>query len=212
MLSLLGVTVPQGISQPESQRPDTGTPSGSRTPGGTRTDLAGCPETPSPLTAITPLNANGTTTATNPTLWFYIPYSDSDVTFVQLSIVDYREIELFRFTDIQLGEMPRIIGISLPEDTIALEANTQYRWYFTLSCQPPDLLDSEDPIQLNGFILPTIQTNSPGDLVWYDNLNAITSQYQANPDDANAQSAWIELLESIGLSHLADVPLFEPDE
>ncbi|HBL60555.1 MAG TPA: hypothetical protein DDZ80_19485, partial [Cyanobacteria bacterium UBA8803] len=183
--------------------PDTDTPDGQRAPGGTRPELTeACPQTNQPVTALVPENGKGLTSAEHPVLWFYIPYAPKDIESIEFSLHNREETTTIYRTSLQLTKIPGAIGIPLPPDLkYSLQLNETYHWYFIVNCHPKKT--SEDDIVLDGWITRV----QPSSNLWYDDLTNLAQRYLANPENAELQKAWIDLLKDIGLEELGQEPL-----
>lgn len=200
-----------GWTQPGSQMiadlqpaPDSGTPEGSRTPGGTR---GNCKQTNKSLTALVPENGKGLTTAEHPVFWFYIPNAAEDIHSIEFSLHprsgDDESTTLYR-TTLQLTKTPGIIGVPLPPSPEhSLKLNQIYHWLLIVNCdrQPT----SENVLELNGWV--TRVQPSPNQVIWYDELTNLAKRYLSNPQNPEVKKAWTELLKSVGLEGLAQAPL-----
>lgn len=183
---------------------DTGTPDGHRTPGGTRPELAkDCKPTDKPLTALVPKNGNGLTTSEHPVFWFYIPYAPQDVHSIEFSLHDREEKTTIYRTSLQLTKTPGIIGISLPPiSEHSLKLNQSYHWYFSVNCKPKQNT-AENDIILDGWVTRVEQNSN----LWYDELTNLANRYLSEPQNPQVKNAWVEMLRSVGLEEIAQVPL-----
>jgi hypothetical protein len=206
--SASGWTQPGGsqlvVDQPPA--PDTGTPSGQRTPGGTRPELtAACKPTDKPLTALIPENGKGLTTAEYPVFWFYIPYAVGEIESIEFSLHDRNEMTTLYRTSVKLTQTPGVIGISLPQSPeYTLKINESYHWYFTINCQSKETSE-EDDIVLDGWVTRVEQDSN--EVIWYDELTNIGKRHLSEPENSEVKRAWMELLKSVGLEGLEQEPI-----
>ena len=186
--------------------PDTGTPDGQRTPGGSRPELSqACKPTDKPLTALVPENGKGLTTADYPIFWFYIPYSADEIHSIEFSLHDRNETATLYRTSIQLTQTPGVIGISLPQNAkYALKVNESYHWYFTVKCEPEETSE-EDDVVLEGWV--TRVEKGSNLVLWYDELTNLAERYLSEPGNSEVKRAWVELLKSVGLEGIAQEPV-----
>jgi hypothetical protein len=157
----------------------------------------------------------GLTRAERPTFWFYVPYA----TGVSGEFVLTQNDRLRYKAQFKLSQTPGIVSVELPPSTQPLELDQTYRWYFSISCQPED-----EPVSafvsgwikrvkpnstlerklgnaaLSGDIEPYTQQN-----LWYDALDLLAKRQKSKPNDPD----WQSLLESIGLSNVANEPVVE---
>lgn len=176
--------------------PDTGTPDGQRTPGGSRPELITCKNTNQPLTALVPKNAKGLTAVEHPSFWFYIPYSPEDVESIEFSLHNRDEKSTLYRTSLQLTKIPGIIEISLPPSSdYSLQLNQTYHWYFTVECK-----SNKQLLILDGWIT---RVNLSSEL-WYDQLTNLAKQYFLNRQNTEVKQAFLNLLKSVGLETLVE--------
>lgn len=202
-----------GWTQPDSQviadqppAPDTGTPNGQRTPGGSRPELSqACKPTDKPLTALVPENGKGLTTADYPIFWFYIPYAADEIHSIEFSLHDRNEMDTLYRTSVQLTQTPGIIGISLPQNAkYVLKINESYHWYFTVKCRTEETSE-EDDIVLDGWV--TRVERGSNSVIWYDELTNLAQRYLSDPENSELKKAWEDLLKSVGLEKMAQEPV-----
>lgn len=188
--------------------PITGTPDGNRTGGGTRpAELPSrCRQTAHPPTALVPEDGKGATAVEFPTLWFYIPYTNQDIDTIEFSLHDQNDTTTLYRSSIQLVATPGVINVALP---VALEMNETYQWRLVINCEP-DPSGYRD-FALDGWIMRTTpNTMFEWDGVWYDALTDVATRYRSDPQNTALHSAWVELLEHVGLSDLASDPILFP--
>jgi hypothetical protein len=185
--------------------PETGTPNGQRTPGGTRPELkTACKQTDPPLTALVAENGKGLTTAEYPSFWFYIPYAPEDIHSIEFSLHNREETNTLYLTSLQLTKTPGAIGISLPPSPErSLKLNERYHWYLIVNCQPKETFEND--IVLDGWV--TRVQRSPNQIIWYDTLTNLAKRYILEPQNTEVKNAWIKLLSSVGLEKLAQAPV-----
>ena len=180
-----------------------------------------CPKINTPLTALvlrvkkSPYFSNvwGLTLEKSPTLWFYIPYSPTDVSSGELIIWDETDADKRKHQKIYQGNFslqntPGIISLSLPHQ-VKLEKDRRYHWYLSV----PIKCDSENAeVGVNGWVwIDTKRLNlaSPilsGKLskqeqavilaehgIWQDVLTLVSQTSEAD---------WKQLLTEINLKHL----------
>ena len=204
----------------EPESPDTGTPEGDRTVGGTRPE-ATCKETDKPLTALFANNGRDFTLSEYPTFLFYVPYPPEEIGTIEFLLLDRSERRTIYRTNLRLSDRPGIIQVSLPANAEnALEEGEIYRWRLNLDCVPDRSVDPE--LVLNGWIkrvaldAPETEASAADPLgeyqlyrdngIWYDAIAHLAQLYFANPDNGSLNQAWLELLNELGL----EVAIGEP--
>jgi len=203
---------------------DPGLPS-RREGGGTR---GNCLQGQYPLTALVPDTSFGQTVEVSPTLLWYVPQIAAEA--AEFVLLDENENEVYK-TTFPIPETGGIVSLRLPPVTQAatgapiatsrLEANQYYHWYFSLICDPND---RSGDIFTEGWIQriePTAtlvnQLGTPSDRprvlkqvgIWYDAIAASAALRQAEPNDQTYQNEWANLLETVGLAHLAEAEIVE---
>jgi hypothetical protein len=181
-----------------------------------------CPPIQPALTALIPKTNLGLTTKDYPTLWFYVPYSATDIPKAELMVLDENQRPMLEKPIIvQLSGTPGIMGITLPSTAKPLEFEQKYRWYFELVCDPEN--PSNNPT-VDGWIqrvqpsqeLMTQLENSPTQSsylmyaengIWYDTVTNIIQTMAVNPSDATLTQDWSDLLEAVGLQELREASL-----
>ncbi|MEB3886221.1 DUF928 domain-containing protein [Lyngbya sp. CCY1209] len=201
----------------EFDPPDRGT-DGNRQGSSSRT---GCPEVPQPLTALIPETNFGLTAAERPTFLFYVPYSSEPPREVELVLLDEAENEIFN-QKITPAEIPGIISISLPDGAEPLEVGKTYRWQFSYICNPRIraeddyvegaiervAIDDELSRQLEAVNTPSERAELYAKAgLWYETLTELAKMRQMQPQNPETLAEWRELLDSVGLGHLAEEPL-----
>ncbi len=158
---------------------------GGRVPGTGRSAV--CPTTPLLITALVPYEdtkakASTKTTAAQPIVWVYVPYSKSQgQTFeLELSITDEQAEDPTKRTTypIPLPEKPGIMPIALPSNT-QLEVGKSYGWSLDAKCDSRKSVDIQFTIE-RVAALP----NSPSPI----------SKSQTNIDFYNQRGIWINTM------------------
>jgi hypothetical protein len=212
-----------GIFQPrESGAPDR------RIGGGSR----GCSvgdngESGQPLTAIVPESLVGLTVSQAPSFFWYVPKHDAPA--VEFALLDEERQTVIYETTFQTRGQAGLISLQLPENAnlIPLELNKKYRWYFSIVCKPEDRAGD---VAVEGWIQrvePSAQlqerlaaAQSDRDRaaiyaqegIWHETIALLVQQRLADPDNPQLEREWNQLLQSIGLDHLAQLSLWETSE
>jgi hypothetical protein len=198
-----------GSTQPGSQviadpprSPDSGTPDGQRTQGGTRPELSeACKPTDKPLSALVPANGKGSTAAEHPVFWFFIPDAPEDIQSIVFSLHDRNDTTTLYRTSLPLTRTQGVIGIPLPSSPeYSLKLNESYHWRLIINCAQTET--SKDPIvlELEGWVTRVQQ--SPN--FWYDELTNLAKRYLSEPENPEVKKAWVELMQSVDLEWLTN--------
>jgi hypothetical protein len=199
-------------TQPSSQviadlrSPETGTPDGQRTPGGTRggackqTDK----QTDQPFTALVPEKAKGSTAAEHPVFWFFIPDAPEDIQSIEFSLHDSNDTTTLYRTSLPLTRTQGVIGIPLPSSPeYSLKLNESYHWRLMINCDQTETSINPNRLELEGWVTRVQQ--SPN--FWYDELTNLAKRYLSEPQNPEVKKAWVELLKSVGLEGMAQEPI-----
>lgn len=196
--------------------PDQGYPPGSLRGGASRGD---CPQVATPLTALAPPAGWGLTIRDRPTFWFYVPYSLTDDRPGEFVLLDADRNYVYQTSNIRSAGAG-IIQITLPPSVPPLAIGQRYQWTLMIGCE------SDNPIFTQGSIE---RIAPPADLsdrlarstpleqadllanqgIWYDALTTLAELHIADPTDRTIAANWYTLMQSVGLSDLADQPLLD---
>ncbi len=185
-----------------------------REPAGSR---GGCEMTDMPFTPFLPVTNSefsGYTLAEHPTFWFYVPYKTDKVKsgHFSLSLEGDSDNNLYE-TTVKFPETPGFVSISIPLTEKSLEKNQKYRWKFRIVCASDDSslsvyhTGTVERTDLPGFETQ-VKTATLGERInlyvrnkiWYD-VSADLAKIYSTPQ------AWLNLLDTIGLKQLAQVPI-----
>ena len=163
-----------------------------------------------PATALVPQNNLVTTVSETPTLFFYIPQTQTKT--AEFVLMDNQNNELFQ-TKIALPGKSGVMKLVVPS-TVKLEENKTYRWEFSIICNTQDrsgdryIQGTLQRTPLNRELKAKLVAAKPlqqAELfakakIWHESL-AIAAQLRGtNP------KAWEELLKSVGLGAIASKP------
>ncbi|MEM8640314.1 MAG: DUF928 domain-containing protein [Cyanobacteria bacterium P01_G01_bin.54] len=187
---------------------------GRRVGGGTRSGRTPneCLANSNALVALSPVDNLGITASNTPSLYFVLPdlTTNYDVNFVleDASSVERPNPVVYE-TRLETQNTVRFLAIHLPENTLI--EDKAYRWYFTLACEPYDVV-------LSGWLRQVAADNLTVDLtldtlnarltqvdaylasgLWSDAIAAIVELHQDYPNDPEAHAKWIALLDQLEL-------------
>ncbi|MEM9164303.1 MAG: DUF928 domain-containing protein, partial [Cyanobacteria bacterium P01_F01_bin.4] len=169
------------------------------------------------MQAITPDNFYGLTLSAHPTILTYLPASPAHTAL--FSLKDEAGNLLYSRV-IPLNGDSGILSVQIPADAPALEVGQHYHWFLTL--QFDDQVTPASPF-VDAWIqrvAPTAEQaqglaeNEPLQVaeilaqsgIWYD-AAATLSGLQADANEPTISQHWAELLTSVGLDEMVDVPL-----
>jgi hypothetical protein len=191
-----------------------------------------------PLTGLMPIRnklnqrirvpANQTlTVAANPTFFVYVP--ETTAKSAEFLLSDEQDNEVYQTTlrlptvlssDVPTSSVstPGIVRVSLPAN-VSLETGKNYRWVFALNCIAPDG-DLSGNLYVEGWIQRTelspdlktkVEQATPLEQaklyatarIWPETLMLASQLRSSKPDE------WEELLNSVGLTEIAQAPFIE---
>jgi Domain of Unknown Function (DUF928) len=173
---------------------------------------------PAALVAMLPQSYNGTTIAAHPTIMVYVPESTAKTAV--FSLKDDAGNMVYQ-QQLDVSGKAGLVAIALPSNAPALNLNQNYQWYMAL--QVDGALNPTTPY-VDGWIQrvaasPELTTamQQPDGLkqaevlgangVWYDCVAKLASLRASQPDRPELDKHWAELLESVGLQDVSQVPL-----
>lgn len=222
--SLLGATQNNAITTDNTHTislnfPDTGKRGAPKRTagGGTRSDDTTCftkeDEEP-PLVALMPNRDNiSKTTMSNPNFYVYLPTTTA--TEGEFILIDEDNNEIY-YTMISLPENPGIIRLQIPK-TVSLNKGHQYSWSFMVICDSRyrnrdkyvegilDYVEIDQQLetqlkQSSSLEKATLYAQA---ILWHETLDILAQMRTEHPQE------WQELLTSVGLEMLIDVPFIQ---
>jgi hypothetical protein len=196
---------------------DQGAPSGRSQGGASRGNC----EQYQGLRAIVPSSEGrvwGLTASEHPTIWVYLPSALTAETAIEFVLQDATDQELYR-TQFTTDTQPGLIRLAVPETAPAIEPDKSYLWTLAIYCNP---LQPSDSVFVQGNVqrsrltpeqqsqLAAATTLERSRLYaalgfWYDALTTLADLRQTDP--TQAETAWNELLQQVGLEAVADQPI-----
>ena len=159
----------------------------------------------------------GLTVNDRPDLFVYVP--ENSAAKAELIISDRDDNQIY------YGSLPTpveegILTIRLPK-SLDLQVSKQYKWKFVLVCS---LEDYSNKVEAQGWIERVEPgANLPSNMdrlqpierlnlyaeagIWHETLATLANLRLENPEDFNLSQQWTDLLESMGLDTVAQVPL-----
>lgn len=223
MSCLIALLINASLAQPTraqfSLPPGQGTPKGTAG-GGSRPAEQRCLQTPKSqdwLMAMAPTQSVGLTPNSSPTVWVYVPPTTA------------KTLEFSLFTKEREGiyqaylpiKTSGLVKIMLPPN-IVLTSNKPYQWTVALVCNPTrrtedwvvggwiqhQPLNTDLQRQLNQATAEQQVKLYTQTGFWYEALNRYLTLQQAQPQNSNLTTIWLDLLKSAGLT--AVPPLQKP--
>jgi hypothetical protein len=191
-----------------------------------------CPKDLSIIPLI-PKSKIGLTLTESPTFFAYVSHSSTQVEFTLQA--DETGTEVYKTTF--KADKPGIVEVSIPaigDRQKSLEIGQRYQWSFSVACNEDDasgeaLADASG----NYFVKGIVQRIEPqetlkNDLanpdpmaraiayakngIWYETLATLAQMQRLAPDDSRLRAEWTQLLQSQGLTSVADQPLVQSFE
>jgi Domain of Unknown Function (DUF928) len=173
---------------------------------------------PAALVAMLPQSYSGTTIAAHPTIMVYVPESTAKTAV--FSLKDDTGNMVYQ-QQLDVSGKAGLVAIALPANAPALAMNQNYQWYMAL--QVDGELNPSTPY-VDGWIQrvaasPALTTAmQQADVlkqaevlgangVWYDCVAKLAGLRASQPDRPDLDKHWAELLESVGLQDVTQVPL-----
>ncbi|MEB3210798.1 MAG: DUF928 domain-containing protein [Leptolyngbyaceae bacterium] len=160
------------------------------------------------------------TASASPNFWFYVPFTPGFPEQIEFILINEDEETIYqnKFT---VTDTPGIVRIQIPEDQVELEENRLYHWVFSAIC---DLENRSGDITIDGWVkrveldsnLEVFQDSNlsleafsafSDEKLWHETLTTIIFLKEAEPDNAQVQSQWNEMLVGIQLGDLVDAPI-----
>ncbi|WP_413198508.1 DUF928 domain-containing protein [Nostoc piscinale] len=175
-----------------------------------------------PFTALIPESQLGLTTVSNPSLFFYVPQTSAP----ELELVVQNETEQEVYTQkYKPNNRAGIISIRLPINSLAV--NKQYKWTFSVICNPTDKSQNKVVAGVVQRVLPDLQlvkklqqANRQERAVlyaaagiWHDALATVAQRRYLFPKNPEIASDWQELLTTPGIRlnpQIVQQPLISP--
>ncbi|WP_414581826.1 DUF928 domain-containing protein [Scytonema sp. PCC 10023] len=177
------------------------------------------------LTAIMPQANLGLTTVANPVLLFYVPKTSTQA---QLELVISDENKSNVLSKQYYKPSGKAGVVSIPVTTASLEPGKQYRWSFSVICNPK--ARSHDRvvegaikrIQPGDQLATQLKNASPQQLphfyaqagIWQDTIATLVRLRTSRPNDPELKADWEALLKTEGteLAEVVSAPLLQGQE
>ncbi|ABA23733.1 Protein of unknown function DUF928 [Trichormus variabilis ATCC 29413] len=166
------------------------------------------------VTPLLPKTNIGLTVAERPTIFVYVPQTNAKTALFALQ--DERGKQSYQRI-LHLSKKPGVIEIKLPSSVSALKIGQNYQWSLVMICT--EELEPDSP-WVSGWIRrveshrnlshqPTVQLASKlaNMGIWYDSLATLAELKRKQPNNPTVTTSWQELLRSVDLSAIAEVPL-----
>ena len=206
--------------------PSRGTPKGTSSAGGTRSepDLnQGCNSSNQSLVYLLDSGIRDFTLAAYPVFWFYNPDTTEEIAYLEFTLAETQTAKTIYRAAVNPQERAGIMGITLPrEEQYALELDKDYSWSLRVYCHQEQ---NEPNLVLEGWLRRLPLTSSlkkqlaasptqqyavyRENNILYDTLTNLAQLRQHQPNDPEIMQAWNQLLTDLGWQELAQKPIVE---
>ncbi len=170
-----------------------------------------------PLAPLLPVSAQGLTVASHPTVLAYLPQTSAKQ--VLFSWRDENNNDHYQ-TILPIDNQGGVISLTLPEDAPPLEVGKNYQWALAIMCDgrlQPDSPMIQGQIRRvaleatlsdrlkNANLLESAAIYGEAG-IWYETVATLAKLKTAQPGDQNLASNWQDLLTSVGLEKISQVP------
>jgi len=184
--------------------------SGQTSGGGTRGG-GDCASVPTNLIALMPRDNAGTTIASNPNFFVYVPEYEAEL--AEFEITDKSDKSVVYSTNLDISDTSGIVKLTLPED-VNLKTNKEYAWTFAVVCDPWDrgadksVQGTIKKVEISSDLENSLKGATPLEQaeiyaqarIWNETIATLAELRNSNPGE------WEELLISVGLKEIASEP------
>ncbi len=196
---------------PVTSAPSRSTGGGSR---GESCAIGKAAKSNSSVVKLLPKSNIGLTVEQRPSIMVYVPATTAQTAF--FSIQDENFNHHYQ-TSLQLPKQAGVMEIKLPDSVPALETGINYQYSLVMICgedlEPDSPLVSgwiqrvEPRNALNQKLSVELASQLASDGLWYDALSTLAELRKSQPSNQAVVNSWQQLLNSAGLSEIAQEPL-----
>lgn len=204
--------------------PDQGTPVGRLRGGASRSQCSSYES----LMALVPTTTDdrvwGLTTASHPSLWFYLPDEVPPNGSVEFVLQDQDDNYIYH-TQLPASSVQRgLAQFVVPETASPLEFDELYHWTLAVYCDPdkPSQAVFVSGTMQRVRVNPELQRQLDratglekvelyaANGIWYETFNLLTSLYQESPHESSLRETWFDTLAQYTLLNLRGMDESEP--
>jgi hypothetical protein len=170
------------------------------------------------LTALIPATERELTVAAYPTV--LVKISEPAARKAELTLWDGEGNGIYQ-TIVDLTTTPGITSFKIPQAAGALAVGKEYKWNLALICDPEErqrdiVLEGRlERVELSSALNNSLATASPLEKaklyaqngLWYDTVATLADLKRSLPQNTQIGAEWHELLQSVGLTELSQVPM-----
>lgn len=234
LLTLSVLVAPNLTTSVRSQNPVTtfepppgrDTPRGGTAGGGARPVASACSPSrnavkTATLTALSPGRHLGLTQSLRPKLLVYVPPTSAQT--MEFSLFDEKMKGVYQM-NLPVANRTGLVSIELPENAPSLVKDKPYYWTVALVCNPNER--TEDMVVGGWIERAELKESLQQELAqakgiervslyakqgfWYDAVNTLVEMQQTEPGNLAIARSWAELLKSVGLDAIANLPNSSP--
>ena len=189
-----------------------------------------CPTVAQPLTALVPEYRDNTgnqvwglTSMERPTLWFYVPYTNTAIVNMSFTLQDESNPTepkiIYQNLKLSPTRTPGVMSIVVPNSIEPLTTNKSYHWFLSVNvgCGPLFVDGWVQRVEPEPNLRQILARANPAARValytenglWYDALTTLATLRVSKPQDSALSQDWQNLLDAIELGYLASQPLSE---
>lgn len=210
----ISLELSQIFHPPKEDKPDHTSGAGSRNDKQCPSSSTNPSEKSPPFMALIPSNSLGLTLSGQPRFWVYIPPTSAKVAVLSLQTAEKTyQVQ----ASVPLTGTGEIVGLILSNESPPLEIGKTYQWVVVLVCgEQPSPNDPVVKARVRRVSKPEsdpLPSDSQTELtqaiwygkqgIWYDTLNALAQAKQKQPNNQEIESAWLDLLTSVGLEQIS---------
>ncbi|MGB3758069.1 MAG: DUF928 domain-containing protein [Rivularia sp. (in: cyanobacteria)] len=217
-LSLVSVWITPAQAGISFRPPVTSAPRSGSTGGGSRGEscaIGKASKSNSSVVKLLPKSNIGLTVEQHPSIMVYIPATTAQTAFFSIQDEDFNH---HYQTTLQLPKKAGVMEIKLPDSVPALATGKSYQYSLVMICG--EYLEPDSPlvsgwiqrVQPKGNALlqkPSVELASKlaGEGIWYDAVSTLAELRKSQPNNQSAINSWQQLLNSAGLSEIAQEPI-----
>ncbi|MBD2571016.1 DUF928 domain-containing protein [Anabaena lutea] len=172
------------------------------------------------LTALIPATERELTAAAYPTV--LVKISEPATRKAELTLWDEEGNGIYQ-TIVDLNATSGITSFKIPQAAEPLAVGKQYKWNLALICDPEErqrdiVLEGRlERVELSSALNSSLATASPLEKaklyaqngLWYDTVATLADLKRSLPQNTQIGAEWQELLQSVGLTELSQVPVVD---
>lgn len=170
------------------------------------------------MVPLLPQSKLGLTTSSHPTFMVYVPKTNAKE--LEFKVEDTQANEVYQ-TTVKLGATPGFVSFNLPENHRGLEVGQDYKWVVGAVCQSNSsesrfVEGAVRRFEISSALKSQLNKAKPFEQVvlygkagiWQDAISSLAVIKRNQPGNAEAITAWRDMLQSVGLDAIAEAPIY----